>query len=149
MADEQKTDTVQETAIQNASSITGAISYNLRYNDRFEFSSDLSNPARIFNNFVASEGVPFVSRAEYSNEQGGITAYETYAGTDQSNIQSGIRGKFGFIGTRLTGGRVGVKGIELHLKMDEVQAFTHTIRSYCEYMRVARLSNGLIEVYNV
>jgi hypothetical protein len=138
-----------ETPVQNASSITGAISYNLRYNDRFEFSSDLTNPARIFNNFIASEGVPFVSRTEYSNEQGGLTAYETYGGRDQNNEQSGLRGKFGFIGTRLTGGRVGVKGIELHLKMDEVQAFTHTIRSYCEYIRVARLSNGLIEVYNV
>lgn len=51
------------------------------------------------------------------------------------------------IGTQLTGGRVGVRGIELHLTMD-VDANTDTMRNYCEYMRTATLLNGNMSITN-
>ncbi len=129
----------------NASGVEGAFKYNVRYNDRFEFTSDVDNVARMFSIFTDSESVPFVTRDEYSDQgvAGQITG-EDYQGRAQN---SNLQGKFFYMGTRLTNGRVGQRGIELHLTSG-VPANVDLLRCYCEYVRVARLVNGMMEVYN-
>lgn len=140
---------VGEAPAQNASSEVGSIEYNIRYNDRFEYATNISNPARLFNQLVASEGIPFVSRQEYSNQQQGITS-ATFEGRAQGGATNGgLVGNFFVMGTRLTGKRIGQQGIELHLKVNSMRDLPYTVRSYCEYLRTATLNNGLFEVYNL
>jgi hypothetical protein len=133
---------------KNASNVPGAVSYNVRYNDRFEFSSDLTNLSRIHSMYVQAETVPFVTRQEFSDENLGLTAL-TFEGRQQNSFTHGLRGKFFCLATRLTNGRVGQRGIELHVKSNTTIGTNYTMRSYCEYMRTARLSNGMFEIFNV
>ncbi len=129
----------------NASGVQGGFKYNVRYNDRFEFTSDVDNTARMFSIFTDSESVPFITRDEYSDQgvAGQITT-DTFQGRSQA---AGLQGHFFYMGTRLTNGRVGQRGIELHLT-SEVPANVDLLRVYCEYVRVARLVGGTFEVYN-
>lgn len=137
---------------------SGSVVYNLRYNDRFEFPINLTNPAQLFTHFTQSESIPFVTREEYSRQQQGLSEFIDFEGHDQSNAGGavvGLSGEMFVLGTRLTGGRVGVRGIELHLTMGDVvggmpgaAGKLYTIRSYSEYMRLARLSDGGFSVFN-
>tara|TARA_R100001086_G_scaffold224207_1_gene142127 strand:- start:168 stop:1583 length:1416 start_codon:yes stop_codon:yes gene_type:complete len=127
----------------------GSLKYNIRYNDRFEYTSDVDNTARLFSILTDSEGVPFVSRSEYSDQAtaGTITDTEMFEGREQ---KGNLDGHFFYLGSRLSNGRVGQRGIELHLsgswKTSGRQV--NLMRSYCEYLRVARLVDGMFEVYN-
>jgi len=123
--------------------VPGGIRYNIRYNDRFEFSSDVDNTARLFSILTDSEGVPFVTREEYSHQKNMITT-DTLQGRAQ---RGGLEGLFFYLGTKLTGGRVGQRGIEIHLSGD-FPSSADTMRNFCEYLRVARLSDGMFEVFN-
>ena len=128
---------------------TGSLKYNIRYNDRFEYTSDVDNTSRLFSIFTDSEGIPFVTRSEYSNQgtSGTITDTELYEGRDQS---ANLPGHMFYLSSRLSNGRVGQRGIELHLSGSWVDTGreVNKIRCYCEYMRVARLVDGLVEIYN-
>jgi len=133
---------------QNADGVTGGVKYNVRYNDRFEFTSDVDNIARLFSVFQQSEGVPFITRQEYSDcgtVAGGLTT-DTFQGRDQQ----GMEGKMFYLGTRLTNGRVGQRGIEVHISGDfpDSGRVVDLMRCFCEYIRVARLNGGYMEVYN-
>lgn len=135
--------------ITTANGVAGEIKYNLRYNDRFEFTSDVDNVSRLFSIFQQSEGVPFITRQEYSDTgtvDGGVTTSNYQAHQQKGNLE----GHFFYMGTRLTNGRVGQRGIELHLTADMRTSgvVTDLLRCYCEYIRVARLSDGYFEVYN-
>ncbi len=143
------------TATQNS----GSVSYNLRYNDRFEFPISLTNPAELFTHFTQSESIPFVTRQEYSRQQRGLSTLYPFEGhyqDSQATPFGGLGGLFFFLGTKLTGGRVGIRGIELHLTLGDVAngglpgagGTAYTIRSYCEYMRLARLTDGGFSVFN-
>tara|TARA_Y100001972_G_scaffold122678_1_gene168666 strand:+ start:758 stop:2197 length:1440 start_codon:yes stop_codon:yes gene_type:complete len=132
----------------------GRVVYNLRYNDRFEFPTSKTNPAELFTHFTQSEGVPFLTREMYSREQGGLSGLFTFEGHSQAQQ---LAGRSFMLATRLTNGRVGQRGIELHLTMgrgpdqganQDMPVGTYTARSYCEYMRLARLSNGMFSVFN-
>ena len=97
---------------------------------------------------MESEGVPFITRQEYSDcgtVAGGLTT-DTFQGRDQQ----GMEGKMFYLGTRLTNGRVGQRGIEVHLSGDfpDSGRVVDLMRCFCEYIRVARLSGGYMEVYN-
>ena len=70
--------------------IPGAIKYNIRYNDRFEFSSDVDNTARLFSILTDSEGVPFITREEFSKQKNMITT-DTLQGRGQ---RAGLEGLF-------------------------------------------------------
>tara|TARA_Y100001937_G_scaffold43725_1_gene61679 strand:+ start:2916 stop:4346 length:1431 start_codon:yes stop_codon:yes gene_type:complete len=134
----------------NASGVqTGALKYNVRYNDRFEYTTDIDNTARLFSQFTDAESIPFVTRSEYSNQarSGKLTDVQDFEGREQAG---NLDGHFFYLGTRLTNGRVGQRGIELHISGDfpSVGRTPTLLRSYCEYLRVARLTNGMIEVYN-
>lgn len=126
---------------------SGALEYNVRYNDRFEFPISIDNKARAFTHLIQSEGPLFVTRQEYSNEQHGITQFE-YEGHDQDSIVAGLAGKFFVVGTKLTSGRVGQRGIEVHFKCGAYGAHAFVMRTYSEYMRLARLEGGNFSVFN-
>ena len=129
----------------NASGVEGDFKYNIRYNDRFEFTSDVDNTARMFSIFTDSESVPFVTRDEYSDQGvAGQISTNTFQGYNQRDK---LQGRFFYMGTRLTNGRVGQRGIELHLTSG-VPNNVDLLRVYCEYVRVARLVGGNMEVYN-
>lgn len=122
-------------------------SYNLRYNDKFEFSSNITNLARLYTLLQSAESMVFISRDEYSSQGGGFAG-----GTDnnfESIAQTEFRGHFFYNSTKLTGGRVGTRGIELHVKSDEHRSSVTTLRNYCEYLRSASLENGMISVFNL
>jgi len=89
----------------------------------------------------------FVSRNEYSSQGGGFDG-----GTDntfEEISQEELRGRFFFNSTKLTGGRVGTRGIELHVKSDLHRTSVSTLRNFCEYMRSASLEGGRVDVYNL
>jgi hypothetical protein len=152
-ADDQDEDTIfgknnSMAPFQSANGVTGGVKYNVRYNDRFEFTSDVDNIARLFSILQQSEGVPFITRQEYSDcgtVAGGLTT-DTFQGRDQQ----GMEGKMFYLGTRLTNGRVGQRGIEVHISGDfpDSGRVVDLMRCFCEYIRVARLSGGYMEVYN-
>ena len=122
-------------------------SYNLRYNDKFEFSTNVTNLARLYSLLQRAEQMVFVSRNEYAGEGGGFSG-----GADNSfegKAQSEFRGRFFYNSTKLTGGRVGNRGIELHLKSQLHRDAVTTLRNFCEYMRSASLEGGRIDVFNL
>ena len=119
--------------------------YNIRYNDRYEFTSDVDNTARMFSILTDSEGVPFLNRSLYSNER----AVMTTATVEGRPAQTGLDGHFFYMGTKLTGGRVGQRGIEFHLTGTfPTRGSGFVLRNYCEYLRVARLTDGMFSVFN-
>ena len=121
----------------------GVVKYNVRYNDRFEYTSDIDNPARLFSMTTQAEGVPFLSRTMYSAQGDSITTEEFMGVSQRDNFD----GYFQYLSTKLTGGRVGQRGLELHISGD-YPAYVSVMRNYCEYLRVARLSNGSFEIFN-
>jgi len=131
-------------AMKKTDEKAGAIAYNLRYNDRFEFSSNVTNPAQLFTLSQQAEGIPSVLREEYSHEGFALATGHTYEG---HALRGGLAGEFFFVSSRLSGGRVGQRGIELHLELDS-QAGITTMRNWCEYLRVAVLDNGTFTIYN-
>jgi hypothetical protein len=118
--------------------------YNLKYNDRFEYTTAIDNNARLFSELTHSEGIPFITRQEFSDEcrSGGLNA--SYAGHGQDFELSGC---FYYLGTKLTNGRVGQRGIDLFITGD-FPAGLDIMRSFCEYVRVATLKGGMFELYN-
>jgi hypothetical protein len=124
---------------------TGAISYNLKYKSRFEFSQSLTNKAQAFTQLTMSEGLPFVTRQDYSNEGTGYLPTILFEGHTQETV---LPGKFFMLGTRLTNGRVESDGVELHLKVD-APAGDFQVRTYLEYGREAVIEDGEFLVYNL
>ena len=121
------------------------LKYNIRYNDRFEFTTDVNNTARMFSILTDSEGVPFLNRGLYSAERGYManTKVEGEAGMNE------LTGHFFYMGTKLTGGRVGQRGIEFHLAGTfPAEVAGYTLRNYVEYLRVMRLTDGMTSVFN-
>ena len=134
----------------SASGVQGAgLKYNVRYNDRYEYTSDIDNTSRLFSVFTDSEGVPFVSRSEYSDQatSGTMTTTEKFEGRDQA---VNLDGHFFYLSSRLSNGRVGQRGIEVHISGAWAGGGrqVNLMRNYCEYLRVARLTNGRFEMYN-
>lgn len=124
---------------------TGKVSYNLKYKSRFEFSQSLTNKAQAFTQLTMSEGLPFVTRQDYSNQGTGYLPTIQFEGHIQSSV---LPGKFFMLGTRLTNGRVESDGLELHLTSD-VEAGDYQVRTYLEYGREAVLEDGEFLVYNL
>ena len=124
---------------------TGTVKYNLKYKSRFEFSQSLENKAEIFTELTKSEGLPFVTRQEYSNEGGGFQGFIKFEDKVQSTL---LAGRFFIMGTQLSNGRVESDGIELHLS-GQFPAGTYQVRTYLEYGRSARIENGDVEVSNL
>ncbi len=124
--------------------VSGGIKYNVRYNDRYEYTTDVDNTARLFSIFTDSEGVPFLTRSQYSTEKDTITTKE-FQGRAQN---AELAGSFFYLCSKLTGGRVGQRGLELHISGGYTDGIIDTMRNYCEYLRVGRLIDGYFEVFN-
>lgn len=135
----------QQGYITNAGVETGKISYNLKYKSRFEFSQSITNKAQAFTQLTMSEGLPFVSRHDYSNEGFGYLESIQFEGHAQFQA---LQGKFFMLGTRLTNGRVESDGVELHLSVDLPNG-DYQVRTYLEYGREAVLEDGEFLVYNL
>ncbi len=131
---------------RNASDVVGDFSYNLRYNDRFEFSSNVTNTARLFSLLQSAEVMAHITRDEYTGEGGGYNASTLFETKEQ---QANFSGKSFLTSVRLTGGRVGQRGIELHVRATDMNANVTTMRNWCEYLRTAVLEGGMMSVYNV
>ena len=132
----------------NASGVQGdGLKYNLRYNDRYEYTSDIDNTARLFSAFTDSEGVPYLNRTMYAAQGNMLEDTELFEGRNQD---TNLEGQMFYLGTRLTNGRVGQRGIELHLGGTWAGSgrTPNVLRNYCEYLRVARLVDGMVEIYN-
>ena len=125
------------------------IRFNVRYNDKFEFSSNITNTARLFSLLQQAEGMAFVSRDQYSSQGGGYEAGDGGTHTFEGINQTSIAGKFFYTSVKLTGGRVGSRGIELHIQSDGWRSGLTTMRSFCEYMRSASLEGGRVAVFNL
>jgi hypothetical protein len=140
------------TKLAATKKITGPIDYNLRYNDKFEFSSNVSNTARLFTLLQQAEGMVFINRSAYSAQGNAFAPAATQTNTFEGKaVVEQIQGEFFYLATRLSGGRVGQRGIELHIKASDGLEHTDVsvMRNYCEYMRSARLENGVISVFNL
>lgn len=135
-----------ESLDRNASGVVGGFSYNLRYNDRFEFSSNVTNTARLFSLLQSSEVMAHITRDEYSGEGGGYNSSTLFETKEQ---QANFSGRSFITSVRLTGGRVGQRGIELHVRATDISGDVTTMRNYCEYLRSAVLEGGMISVFNV
>ena len=137
-------------AVNASGNLSGTLKYNVRYNDRYEYTSDIDNTSRLFSLLTDSEGVPMLSRKMYSGlgAAGGFKTTDHFEGRAQA---ADLNDSFFYLGSRLTNGRVGQRGIELHLTMDGqsgTRLEPNLLRSYCEYLRVARLVDGMVEIYN-
>jgi hypothetical protein len=139
-------ETNAQSPILNASGVFDTtLRYNVKYNDRFEYTTAIDNPARLFSQLTNSEGVPFLTRQEYCDEGSIAGGYDqNFEGRDQ-DVQ--LSGNFFYLGTRLTNGRVGQRGIDLHIT-GAFGADVDLMRTYCEYVRVATLKDGMFEIYN-
>ena len=150
-------DTVDEASIlsnlvsiapnRSASGVSGPVKFNVRYNDRFEFTSDIDNNARLFSMTTHAEGVPpFITRNEFCREAAaGALTDKDYEGHDQ---KTNLEGMFFNLSTKLSNGRVGQRGLEVHLSGTFPTAQPDLLRCYAEFVRVARLSSGYLEIYN-
>ena len=128
-------------------SANGIATFNIKYNDKFEYPIDVKNPARHFHNVNQAEGmVPFISREEYSAE-GVSLSTRTFWG---SVFDTNLRGKFFHHSQRLTSQeRINSRGIELYFKYEDLPAVAEgwTQRVWLEVMRTATISNGYTECY--
>ena len=127
--------------------LTGAVKYNVRYNDRFEFPTSITNKARLFSHHTMSEGLLFVSRDGYSNDGNAGYTSNGYFGKPQNGIV-GVAGQQYYLATRLTNGRVGVRGIELHYSAATMTPGNYPLRTFIEYNRLASLEGGLFTIMN-
>ncbi len=150
-------DTAAIAPVAAADGVIGPFEYNLRYNDKFEFSSNIKNTARLYTLLQQSEGMVFISRDAYSGQGQAFEPATGQTNTFEGNglsgrlVVGGAAGSYFFLCTRLSGGRVGQRGIELHVKASGGLRTTAVdiMRNYCEYMRSARLENGVITVFNL
>ena len=137
------------THIDGTTGVVGDIEFNLRYNDKFEFSRNINNTARLYSLLQNAESMVFISRDAYSSQGEAIKSANTFQ--FETKAQSQLAGRFFYTSIRLTGGRVGQRGIEVHLKCPSGMRDSNVdvLRNYCEYVRSARLEGGRVSVFNV
>ena len=128
----------------------GSLTVNLKYNDRFLYPIDVTNPARQFHNTAQAEGmVPFVTREEFAAEGTAITDDE-YMGYNQNSGDTGdevgILGRFNWLSYRLNRNeRVNTRGIEYFTKYEGLgDGSNYTQRSWLELAKITTLSGGYV-----
>jgi len=129
----------------------GSLTVNVRYNDRFLFPIDVTNPARHFHNTAQSEGmVPFVTREEFCAEGVALTS-DTYEGhvqnTGDGGDEAGILGRFNWLSYRLNRNeRINSRGIEYYFKYDGLDndGGSFTQRTWLELAKMTTLSGGFV-----
>jgi len=131
-----------------ATKFNGSLTVNLKYNDRFLYPIDVTNPARQFHNTAQAEGmVPFVTREEFCAEGTALTGdefmgYAQNSGDDADEV--GVNGRFNWLSYRLNRNeRVNTRGIEYFYKYDGLgNGGKFTQRSWLELAKLTTISNG-------
>ncbi len=127
------------------------LSYNLLYNDRFEFNVDRTNSALQFHTTQASEGrVPMVTHDEVvKRSTASSITDETLEGLIQGAKTTGIEELFRWNAIRPNKGeRINNKGMDLHYKIPAgLTDGTYTLRAYVELLKVATIENGQFDCY--
>jgi hypothetical protein len=135
----------------SADGVVGDFEINIKYNDKFEFSTNVDNKARLYSLLQSAESMVFISRDCYSSEGRSLTAQVGTTHHFESKAQTQLAGRFFYSSIRLSSGRVGQRGLEIHFKAPSGMRDSNVdvLRNYCEYLRSARLENGMISVFNL
>ena len=134
----------------SAGNDNGSLTVNIKYNDRFLYPMDITNPARQFHNTAQAEGmVPFITREEFCAEGVGLTddTYEGYVqNTGDAADEDGILGRFNWLSYRLNRNeRINSRGLEYYWKYEGLNnAETYTQRSWLELAKLTTLSGGFV-----
>lgn len=128
-----------------ATTFSGSLVANLKYNGHFLYPIDRENNALHYHDVAQAEGsLPFVTRAEYSDENASdITGskFETRIQTDS------LTGKFFRQAYRLNRSeRVNSRGIELFHTYKTLITGGYTQRCWVESVKMANLSNGMMTI---
>lgn len=126
----------------------GSLTVNIKYNDKFLYPIDVTNPARQFHNTAQAEGmVPFITREEFCAEGVALTGdefmgYVQKQGDDADEV--GILGRFNWLSYRLNRNeRVNSRGLEYYYKYDGLgTGGNFTQRSWLELAKITTISNG-------
>tara|TARA_R110002050_G_scaffold128442_1_gene249640 strand:- start:3079 stop:4569 length:1491 start_codon:yes stop_codon:yes gene_type:complete len=133
-----------------AANKNGSLTVNIKYNDRFLYPIDITNPARQFHNTAQAEGmVPFVTREEFCAEGVGLTddTYEGYVqNTGDAADEDGILGRFNWLSYRLNRNeRINSRGLEYYWKYEGLNtAGLYTQRTWLELAKLTTLSGGFV-----
>jgi len=128
----------------------GSLTVNIKYNDRFLYPIDITNPARQFHNTAQAEGmVPFITREEFCAEGVGLTddTYEGYVqNTGDGGDEVGILGRFNWLSYRLNRNeRINSRGLEYYWKYQGLNAAeNYTQRTWLELAKLTTLSGGYV-----
>ena len=128
----------------------GSLTVNIKYNDRFLYPIDVTNPARQFHNTAQAEGmVPFVTREEFCAEGVGLTddTYEGYVqNTGDAGDEDGILGRFNWLSYRLNRNeRINSRGLEYYWKYEGLNNSENlTQRSWLELAKLTTISGGYV-----
>tara|TARA_R100001086_G_scaffold194646_1_gene111506 strand:+ start:2079 stop:3560 length:1482 start_codon:yes stop_codon:yes gene_type:complete len=127
----------------------GSLTVNLKYNDRFLYPMDVTNPARQFHNTAQAEGmVPFVTREEFCAEGVALTSdtFEGYAqNTGDGGDEKGVLGRFNWLAYRLNRNeRINSRGIEYFFKYEGLDGDggSYTQRTWLELAKTTTISGG-------
>ncbi len=124
---------------------TGTSTFNIRYNDRYEFPIDRDNTALLFQTLKTAEGeVPFVTRQEYSREMVNTITERTWEGNQQ---RSSLGGNLHYLAVKPEREeRINNQGIDLVFKgvfPDE----SLTLMAWVSLRKVARIKDGKLDCY--
>ena len=135
-----------------ATNFNGSLTVNVKYNDRFLYPIDITNPSRQFHNTAQAEGmVPFVTREEFCAEGVALTN-DTFEGYVQNSGDAaggtGVLGRFNWLAYRLNRNeRVNSRGIEYFYRYEGLNndSGSYTQRSWLELAKLTTLRDGFVE----
>jgi len=154
LTDEGSASTISDGALLNkyraiAPGPNGTFTSNVKYNDEFLYPLDQVNFGKHFHNLMHAEGgIPYVTRAEYANQSGGI-ADSTLAKFEKYDPKDNLEANFFYCGSNLNKGeRVNSVGLQLVAKYEDTPAFvgTGTLRAWIGVLKTVTISNGVTEV---
>jgi len=129
----------------------GSLTVNIKYNDRFLYPIDVTNPARQFHNTAQAEGmVPFVTREEFAAEGTALDSDNEFMGYAQNSgddgDETGILGRFNWLSYRLNRNeRVNSRGIEYFTKYEGLgNGANYTQRAWLELAKTTTLAGGYV-----
>ena len=124
---------------------TGTSTFNIRYNDRYEFPIDRDNTALLFQTLKTAEGeVPFVTRQEYSREMPTTITDRTWEGNQQ---RSSLGGNLHYLAVKPEREeRINNQGIDIIFK-GTFPAESLTLMAWVSLRKVARIKDGVLSCY--
>jgi hypothetical protein len=143
-------------AVTDAARVNNPLTSNIKYNNRFVYPIDVDNSSRHFHNIVQAENglVPFVSREEYAREGVSISNINLEGRTLSGGANGAARdidggalgGRFFWCASKMPHNeRVNSRGIEVYFDYVQLPDATYTMRCWLELVRVATLTNGIME----